>query len=97
MAAGGFTKLLLPPIPASYMVSAPCGWWGPGYFAGPSYPAPFFGTFYGGYYCPVVTSYEITTPYDWDWHTGSALVQLTYEREGKTFEHTFVFIRKREK
>lgn len=89
-----FTRLLLPPIPFTY--AYPDYWdWGPGWGWGPGWYDPFWGGWYGPwFYGPPPLSYErVTTVYDWDWKIGLARLRLTYERNGKTFEHNLEIVR----
>jgi len=87
-----FARLVLPPIPFTY--AYPEYWdWGPG--CGPGWYDPFWGGWYGPWYYgpPSIRYQQVTTVYDWDWKTGLARLQLTYERKEKTFEHDFEIVR----
>jgi hypothetical protein len=89
-----FTRFVLPPIPFTY--AYPDYWaWGPGWGWGPAWYDPFWGGAYGpSFYGPPSVSYErVMTVYDWDWKTGLLRLRLSYERNGKTFEHDFEMIR----
>lgn len=89
-----FARFLLPPIPLTYPY--PDYWdWGPGWGWGPGWYDPFWGGSYGPwFYGPPPVSYErVLTVYDWDWKSGLARLRLTYERNGKTFEHNFEIVR----
>ena len=91
-----FTFMRLPPEPVSGQVMAPFGpglGWGPGFYGYGYGPYAYYGGFYGGYYGPSVATYQVITPYDWNWGTGPARLRLTYDRNGKAFEHEFEFIR----
>jgi hypothetical protein len=102
-----FTRIILPPVPLSYQTVQPYpyyGWgWGTGFAQPPfgySYPySPFFGGgFYDDFYNgPLVTNYEIRTPYDWKWRTGPVRLHLTYDRDGRSFDHSFVIDREPER
>ncbi|HWW00184.1 MAG TPA: hypothetical protein VNZ64_10855 [Candidatus Acidoferrum sp.] len=87
-----FTRMFLPPPPLTYPYPDWAAWgWGWGW--GPYNPfwSPYYGSVYWG--PPPVAYYQVTTAYDWGWKTGPARLRLTYERNGKTFEHDFEFIR----
>lgn len=89
-----FTRMFLPSYPLRYPYPDYVGWgWGWGYGWGPY--DPFWGPFYGTSFFapPPLSYYEIMTPYDWDWKTGSARLRLTYERAGTNFEQTLEFVR----
>ena len=92
-----YTRLILPPIPATAQVVGPYGYgygwgWGPGYYGyyGPYWGGPYYDPFFYG---PAVTYYEMRTPYDWYWHTGLVRLHLTYDQNGKAFQHDFEFDR----
>ncbi len=90
-----FTVMLVPPIPFTYAYPdywAWGGYWGPGWYD------PFWGGWYGPWYGPPPVSYAtVRTGYDWKWTTGVARLRLTYERNGKYFEHNFEFVREEDK
>ena len=92
-----FTVMLLPPWPHTVQVVGGYGprWgWGPGWGWG---PPGYYGYYDDWYYGPPVTWYQVTTAYDWQWHTGPARLRLSYEREGKTFDHNIELLRERVK
>jgi hypothetical protein len=96
IAPHSYTQFLLPPLPITY--SYPDYWaWGPGWGWGWGWGwhDPFWSPYYGpGFYGPPpVATYQIITPYNWDWKTGPARLRLTYDRNGKDFEHDFEFVR----
>jgi len=94
LAPHSFARLFLPPAPLTYAYPDYYPWaWGGGWGWGPYYP--YWGPYYSGYYWwpPTVSYYQIITEYDWDWHTGPARLRLTFDRNGRTFEHDFEFIR----
>jgi len=89
-----YVWLSLPPVPITY--AYPDYGWGPGWGVGMGWGwyDPFWGPFYGGYWGPPpVSYYQIVTPYDWTWKTGPVRLRLTYDRNGKTFEHDFEIVR----
>ncbi len=95
-----FTQYLLPPIPFTY--AYPDYWaYGPGwgYYGFYGWYDPFWGPWYGpGWWGPPPISYaHIYTPYDWTWKKGLVRLKLTYERNGKTFEHDFEIVREPDK
>ena len=92
IASHSYTGMLLPPEPKTVTVY---DWgWGWGWGWGPFLPGdPFFVDFYA----PPVYYARIVTPYDWEWHKGTAIIHLTYERKGKTFDHEFEIVREPEK
>jgi hypothetical protein len=89
------TAMLLPPEPITFPYY---GWggWGPGWGWGWAPYGPYYDPYYPGYYAPPVYYHQIATPYDWEWKTGHARLRLTYERDGKTFDHDFEIIRRPE-
>jgi hypothetical protein len=99
IAPHSFTRMLLPPIPFSYPYSDYWAWgprwgyWGPGWYD------PFWGGWYGPWaYGPPPVSYaQVVTVFDWEWKTGPARLRLTYERNGKRFEHDLEIIREEAK
>jgi hypothetical protein len=96
LAPHSHTRMLLPPIPFTY--SYPDWRWGWGW--GWAAYNPYWGPYYGApaYYGPPPPSYyQIMTPEDWTWNTGSARFRLTYERNNKIFEHDFEIIREERK
>jgi hypothetical protein len=98
LAPHGYASLLLPPKPIMAAVPEPPGWgwsWGPGF---PTFGPPVYGDFYYGfYYAPPPRTYQLVTPYDWQWGTGTALFHLLYERDGKTFEQELHIVRETRK
>jgi hypothetical protein len=89
-----FTRMLLPPIPFTY--AYPDYWgWGPHWGWGPGWYDPFWGGWYApGFYGPPSVSYEqVLTVFDWEWKTGLVRLRLTYDRNGKFFEHNLEIIR----
>ncbi|MDB6017606.1 MAG: hypothetical protein JWR19_2095 [Pedosphaera sp.] len=98
IAPHSYTSMLLPPRPLTYEVTAPYYGWGGGWGWGPRFGDPFWGGFYDGYYGgPYVATYNIITPFDWEWRTGLVRLRLTYDRNGKTFDHYFEIVREPEK
>jgi hypothetical protein len=95
-----FTRMYLPPPPLSYAYPDGYGWgWGWGWGSGWGPYNPYWGPYYGAPYWgpPPISYYQITTAYDWNWKTGPARLRLTYDRNGKSFEHDFEFIRELKK
>jgi hypothetical protein len=96
MGPHSFIRIYLPPIPFTY--AYPDYWgWGPGW--GWGWYDPFWGPGWGpGFYGPPpVSYYQVLTGYDWRWKTGPARLRLTYDRNGKFFEHDFELIREQQK
>ena len=91
--AHSFSWMLVPPEPYTYAVPY-WGWntwyWGPGWG-----PDGFYAPLYWG--PPPVTYYEVRTPYDWDWKSGTARFRFTYDRQGTTFEHDLDIAREKAK
>ncbi|WP_150107246.1 hypothetical protein [Pedosphaera parvula] len=88
------TSMLLPQTPQSFQRVVPN--YGFGAWPGFPYPyTPYYGGFYDEfYYGPLVETYQVITPYNWDWKTGRARISLSYDRQGMTFEHDFVIERR---
>jgi len=78
--------MTLPPQPRTVATYGYPGYYGPMWYGPYGYP-------YGPYYYPYAysSSYEIITPYDWQWKKGEVRVQLSYSYQATTFEHQFVF------
>jgi len=94
-----YTQLLLPPIPVSYPIYGG-GWWGPGWGWGwgVGWYAPYYDPFWGPVYPPPPPAYyELRTPYDWEWKEGPVRLRLSYDQNGKTFEHDFEIVREKQK
>jgi hypothetical protein len=94
IAPHSYVRLNVPSIPITYTVyntPPPLG-----FYPGWSYPFhssyPFYDPFF---YEPYPSSYQVRTPYDWDWKEGPVRLHLGYDRAGKEFEHNFVFERRR--
>lgn len=98
IAPHSFTGMTLPPTPLQYQVSGYypyAGFYSP--WAYPYYPySPFYSPFYD-FYGPPTYSYQVITPFDWEWKTGEVRLHLGYEQAGKVFDHDFVFQRLRVK
>ena len=96
LAPRSFARIYLPPPPLSFAYPD-YGWgWGWGWGWGPY--NPYWGPYYGPYWGPPpLVYYQVTTAYDWTWETGPARLRLTYDRNGKTFEHEFEFVREERK
>jgi hypothetical protein len=99
LAPHSFVVMSLPPAPRS------CPY--PYYFAYP-YPAwagygwGWYGPYWYRYrydplFWPPPAYYEVLTRYDWEWNTGLVRLHLTYDRDGKTIEHDFEFVREQAK
>jgi hypothetical protein len=89
---GSYLDILFPPKTATgQVIGGTGGWaWAPGYRGGFAGSEPL-------YYGPPVTTYQIWTAYDWNWQTGTARIRLSYEQDGKTYEHNFEIVRERKK
>jgi hypothetical protein len=91
IAPHSYAAMLWPPLPASHEVISPAYYgqaWAPGY--------PYmWGDYY--YYGPGVSFYRVNSPYDWNWDVGEAHIHLTYDENGREFDHEFVILREREK
>ncbi len=92
-----YSAMLWPPVPASGTMVYP-GFYGPGWWGWGPYPYPgYWGGFYPDYYGPTTSYYQIYTPFDWKWKEGQAHMHLSYEQNGRHFDHDFVILRQREK
>jgi hypothetical protein len=90
IAPHSFMFMTVPPVETSYQTGTPYGWWGPGFYPGWGYP---YSSLYGGYYGSYYFGPYQTTTYDWVWKTGPARLRLSYDRDGKSFDHSFVITR----
>ena len=104
IAPHSYVGIFLPPLPRVYS-TGPYGGIGPGFGYDPFFVSARFGAPYYPYsgfydpffYTPLVPSYQVITPYDWQWKEGQARVRLEYERTGKNFVHDFIFEKRRMK
>ena len=89
-----YAHLYLPPPPLTYAYPD-WGAYGYGYGWGWGPYDPFWSPFYGPalWGPPPVGYYQVRTPYDWSWRNGPVRLRLTYDRNGKTFEHDFELLR----
>jgi len=94
--ARSYTRMLLPPQPATAEVIGYYGYpwaWGPGFYG---YGAPFWHGYNDPFvYGPSITYLQLNTPYDWLWRTGPIQLHLGYERNGQPLEHHFEILRER--
>lgn len=96
IAPHSFIPMLLPPRPLMYRVYNPYPFYRPWYGGGWPYYYPWYDPFFYEP-LPYTYTYEIRTPYNWDWKEGQVRANFVYEQGGQTIEHHFVFDRRREK
>jgi hypothetical protein len=49
------------------------------------------------YYWPSETYFGLKSPFEWEWKSGTARLQLVYQAGGRSFEHDFLLVRDRER
>ncbi len=97
IAPHSYVQVSFPPVPITFPYSS-YAWdplWGPGW----GWYDPFWGPYFGPAFIgpPPVTYSQVWTAYDWNWKPGPAQIHLLYDRQGRTFEHDFEFIREKRK